>query len=211
MNTLGKIRFYMFMLLLIVAGACMMVFGIKTKSSLAKDPIDLNDPDVEWSDLKVGDHVEMDVPILMDCFARYEKDGTDTQRYYCLPRYEEDELSITDFIGLDVNDKSLFSQYDSLVDDTWEWWQSADTSLPSGTDVHINGVIRELPNDQKEFFEEYLKDDLELSDDLVDDSCYGLYITPESAKGNTGIIILGAVFLIAGLGITGFSLTRRRG
>ena len=211
MNGLNKFRFYLMMIVLIIGGACLMVYGIKTSSSMSKDPIDLNDPDVDWSDIEVGDHVEMDLPILLDCFARYEKDGKDTQRYYCIPRYEEDELSITDFIGVEVKDQSLFSSYDDLVEDSWNWWNSADTSLPSSSTVHIDGVVRELPSEQLKFFEEYLRDDLELNDDLVDDSQYKLYITPETSKGSAGLTIVGAIMLVAGLGITGFSLTRRRG
>ena len=62
MNGLNKFRFYLMMLLLIIGGACVMIFGIKTSSSMSKDPIDLNDPDVDWSDIEVGDHVEMDLP-----------------------------------------------------------------------------------------------------------------------------------------------------
>lgn len=205
-----KIRFIFTMIALIVIGAALIVLGSKQSSSLSKDAIDLYDPDVNWSDIKVGDHIEMDIPILLDCYARYEKDGKDTQRFYCLPYYDQDAIEITNFIGVDVNNTSLFAQYDALVSDTFDWWNTPDLDLPDVETIHIDGIVQEMTQEQYEYHAEYLTDDLGYTEDEIEDTLYKYYIRPADKGESKILVIVGVICLLIGIGGTALTVVKKR-
>ena len=64
-----------FSLLLIILGVVLIIMGARDLKTSKAEPIDLNDSSVNWNDLQVGDHVEMDVDFLMDYFVVESKDG----------------------------------------------------------------------------------------------------------------------------------------
>ena len=139
----------------------------------------------------------------------YEKDGKDTQRYYCLPLYNESTGEITNFIGIDVRDSSLYADYDRLVDDTDDWLATPDLALPNVEKVHLEGIIKKQTQEQYEAHEEYLEA-CGFSDSVIEDSKYQLYISPDDKGSSKTLIILGVVLLLGGLGGTAISIVRRR-
>jgi len=204
-----KVKFFIYMIALVVIGVALIALGTSTNKNLSKDPIDLYDSSVDWDDIKVGDHIEMDLPIVYDCYGSYEKDGKETARYYCLPLYNEQTGEITNFIGIDVNDSSLYSDYDRLVDATDDWLATPDLELPDVETVHVSGIVKEQTKEQYEAHEEYL-DACGFSDDVIENSQYKLYISPAD-KGETKIlIIIGVLCLLGGLGGAAISIVRKR-
>ena len=208
---MGKIRFYSFMLLLIVGGAAIMFVSINESKNMKKDPIDLYDSSVDWDDIEVGDHIEMDVPIVIGCYARLEneKTGEDSQRFYSMPLYSEETGEVLNFIGIHLNDKSLYSQYEGITDDIDAWLESPDLQLPSVQTVHIDGVVKQMTEEQYDFHEEYLVEDWGFDEDLVKDSKYQLYIDP-AEKHNTALTLIGAAALLIGIGGIAISVVKRR-
>lgn len=208
---MGKIRFYSFMLILIIGGAAIMFVSINESKNMKKDPIDLYDSSVDWDDIEVGDHIEMDVPIVIGYYARLEneKTGEDSQRFYCMPLYNEETGEVTNFIGIHLNDKNDYAQYDGITDEIDAWLESPDLELPSVETVHISGVVKKMTEEQYDFHEDFLVNDWGFDEDLVNDSKYQLYIDP-AEKNNTLLTVIGAVALLIGIGGTAISIVKRR-
>ncbi len=203
-----KIRLYIFLVFLIIIGALVMKLGIDEGKNMKKDPIDLYDSSVDWDDIEVGDHIEMDIPIIYDCYARYEKDGKDTSRYYCLPCYDESTGEIDNFIGVLVNNTSNYSAYDRLVDDTNDWLKLPDLELPDVETIHIDGYVQKMTEEQYDYHEKYLKL-CGFDDDTIENSKYQLAIRPATSN-NSVLIIVGAACLLIGLGGITLSIVKRK-
>ena len=208
---MGKIRFYAFMLLLIVGGAAIMFVSINESKNMKKDPIDLYDSSVDWDDIEVGDHIEMDVPIVLGCFATMEneKTGEVTQRWYSMPLYDSETVDCTNFIGIHLNDKNDFSQYQGIADDIDAWLETPDLELPEVETVHISGTVKQMTEEQYEFHEDYLVNDWGFDKDVVNNSKYQLYIDPAEKHG-TAMTLVGAAALLLGIGGIAFSVIKRR-
>ena len=131
--------------------------GVREYFWLSKEAIDLNNPDVDWSELKAGDHVEMDITYLFDPFViTTSKKGVETMRTFAMPRLESIDSngywSITDYIGVHVNNTDLFASYDKLCDETIDWWTDDDAIEYNPTTIHIDGVVREMDSESKAYF-----------------------------------------------------------
>lgn len=203
-----KIRLYIFLVFLIIIGALVMKLGIDEGKNMKKDPIDLYDSSVDWDDIEVGDHIEMDIPIIFDCYASYEKDGKDTSRYYSLPCYDEQTGEIDNFIGVLVNNTSNYSAYDRLVDDTNDWLKLPDLELPDVETIHIDGYVQKMTEEQYDYHEKYLKL-CGFDDDTIENSKYQLAIRPATSN-NSVLIIVGAACLLIGLGGITLSIVKRK-
>ena len=200
-----------FSLLLIILGVVLIIMGARDLKTSKAEPIDLNDSSVNWNDLQVGDHVEMDVDFLMDYFVVESKDGKETLRVYAMPQIDDsgEYFSMSNYIGIDVNKSSEFSTYDTLVDESLEWWKSDEIELNTHP-IHINGKVAKMDKEKIEFFEEYL-DEIDADSSVVNNSMYEYYIVPlEGAKTNSAILIIGVISLLGGVAWTGLAFTKRR-
>ncbi len=207
---MGKFRQLMYSLLLIVAGIAVIIFSAKDMKTAKMDPIDLNDPSVNWNDLEVGDHVEMDVNFLMDYFVSTEKDGNETDRVYAMPHIRDDGEYFTfdNFIGISAK-SDMFSSLDSLVDESLEWWSSDEIELNT-TPVHIEGKVAKLSKEKFGYFDSYL-DKIDVVDSSVkEDSMYEYYIVPIQ-NDSPILIVVGVLCLLGGLAWGGIIVVKGRG
>lgn len=205
-----RIKSLMYSLILVVAGIAVIVLSAKDIKTAKADPIDLNDASVNWNELEVGDHVEMDVDFLMDYFVTTEKDGKETDRVYAMPHIndEGEYFTFDNFIGIAAKPDN-FSDLDHLVDQSLEWWTSDEIELNS-TPVHIEGKVAKLDKEKLGFFDEYL-DDLDIVDSSVKEaSMYEYYIVPIQ-NNSPVLIIVGALMILGGLAWGGFTIVKSRG
>ena len=208
MNTFIRLKYP---IVLVLAGIVCIIMGARNLNTSNADPIDLNDPSVNWNDLKAGDHVEMDVDFLMDYFVTVTENDKETIRVYAMPQLDDsgEYFAMTNFIGIDVNSSSEFSKYDALVDESLDWWTSDDIELNT-TPIHINGKVAKMDKDKIEFFEEYL-DEIDADSDVVDNSMYEYYIVPlGTEKSNSFTVIIGSVVLLAGVAWGGLVVAKGR-
>ena len=208
-----KIVSYIRWIFIIVIGIAVAVYGVKERVSMGKEGIDLNDPDLDWSELKDGDHVEMDVKYLFSEFETVtDKNGNESARKYAMPRivYDEDSEGwfIVDFIGVNANKTQEYASYDALVDEMHDWWFSDDVTEYNPTTVHLDGIVRKMQDDDIGFFAEYLKD-AGYEDDELDDTMYQYCIYP--AQSHNGLIIgIGAVVALLGVAALSFKVIKTR-
>ena len=185
---------------LAIVGIAVVIIGLKESISMSKAPIDLNDPSVDWSQLKAGDHVEMDITFLFDQFSTTTRDGKEVVRYYAIPKIESTDqqyYEITDFIAIDVNDSSLNSQYDKLCNDTIDWWNDETGKEFKGESIHFDGIVKKLNNDTAGFFKDYLKH-INYDDNFISSTQYELGLFP-AQNGNIVIIIIGVLAALVGI------------
>lgn len=208
-----KIKSYLMWITLTVLCAVVAFMGIRESFALSKTPINLNDPDFDWSELKAGDHVEMDIQYLFDPFVITTSDkNVETMRTYAMPRIvsidSDGYWSIVDYIGIHVNDQSLFSTYDKLCDETIDWWTDDEAIEYNPTTVHIDGIVREMDKESKGFFREYLSD-MEYEDDFIDNSMCAYAVYP-AQNANWLVIGIGVVGMLAGIGIIVFKIVKKK-
>ena len=208
-----NLKSYLTWIVLVVAGIAVVIIGVRQKIAMSKDPIDLNDPDFEWSELQDGDRVEMDIKYLFDPFSNVtNSSGKETARHYAMPRIissEDNEYwNIVDYIAVDVKDSSEFAAYDKLADATIDWWIDDDAYEFEPETIHINGVVRKMTSEQQGFFREYLED-LEYDADFIDGTQYQLGIYP--FENYVGLIIgIGAIAIVAGAAVIVIKLVRKK-
>ncbi|MBR2295153.1 MAG: hypothetical protein IJ869_05275 [Clostridiales bacterium] len=188
--------------LVIFAGIVILIMGARQGKSMSKDPIDLSDPDVDWSELEVGDHVKMKIEYTLGEFSNTTDDGKEVSRKYSYPRIEND--MIVDVIGIHVNSAD-FAKYDALYDATVDWWEGTTNSVEADP-IEIDGVIKKLDNDEIGFHEEYL-DGLFSSSEL-EDSKYELAVYP-NMDNNILVVVIGAVITLAGLGYAAYVFIKK--
>ena len=177
-----------------VLGAVVVFWGIRTSSQLKQDPIDISDPNVDWSEIKEGDHVEMDMEYVLDYFTTTTEDGSERSRKYSYPRIENDE--IVDVIAINIAKPKDFYLYDDLCDATYDWWIGS-TKDVNCDPIHIDGVVQKLDKDQIEFHEEYLQE-IGFTSSEISDSHYELVVV--SQDNPKWVIIVGVIIMLVGLG-----------
>ena len=188
--------------LVIFAGIVILIMGARQGKSMSKDPIDLSDPDVDWSELEVGDHVKMKIEYTLGEFSNTTDDGKEVSRKYSYPRIEND--MIVDVIGIHVN-AADFAKYDALYDATVDWWEGTTNSVEADP-IEIDGVIKKLDNDEIGFHEEYLEGLFSSSE--LDDSKYELAVYP-NMDNNILTVVIGAVITLAGLGYAAYVFIKK--
>lgn len=188
--------------LVIFAGIVILIMGARQGKSMSKDPIDLSDPDVDWSELEVGDHVKMKIEYTLGEFSNTTDDGKEVSRKYSYPRIEND--MIVDVIGIHVNSAD-FAKYDALYDATVDWWEGTTNSVEADP-IEIDGVIKKLDNDEIGFHEEYLEGLFSSSE--LEDSKYELAVYP-NMDNNILVVVIGAVITLAGLGYAAYVFIKK--
>lgn len=181
-----------------VLGAAVVFWGVRISSKLKADPIDISDPDVDWSEIKEGDHVEMDMEYVLDYFTSTTEDGAERSRKYTYPKLEKDAdgyYEIVDVIAINIAKPKEFYLYDDLCDATYDWW-IGNTEKVNGDPIHIDGIVQKLDNDQIEFHEEYLED-MGFTASEISDTQYELVVV--SQDNPKWVIIAGVVIMLVGL------------
>ena len=196
-----------------VLGIVLTVIGVIEFVNLKKAPKDLTDPETDWTELAVGDHVKMNLNALFDPFVITTKDdGTETMRDYAMPQlvYSEsgDSINIRNYIGIHVNDKDLFADYDRLAEETVDWWLDDEAFEFNPQTIEIDGIVKEMDDESIGYFKEYLED-MGYEDDFIEDTCYKYAVYP-AQTGLPIIMIIGVLVTLFGIGATVFSVIKRK-
>ena len=77
--------------LYIIAAIVLLIMGAINCIQLMTPAINLNDPDLDWSTLKAGQHVEMDVDFVMGAYMTTSEDGSERSRDYMIGHLGSDE------------------------------------------------------------------------------------------------------------------------
>lgn len=203
----SKIRLWISSVAAIIFGIAILIYGLVLNINMRQPAKDLYQ--IDWSTLRGSQHIEVDLDFIMDPYMLYEKDGTVTSQFYVIPDlYQADDgrLYMGGFMGIAVP-KDKFSEYDALVDQSWEWWNDETGTVEFGSKtIHIDGYVRKMSANDKKYMREYLQDMGYSSTEI--DQLIVPYVLMNNASSNTGFIFGGLLLLAIGGALLAFALIR---
>ncbi len=170
--------------------------------------------DVDYTDLKIGDHVCMDITLVWDQIGtQVEQSKTfgvttsekETGRYYLLPFCQEEDdgyIYPTPYLLARVG-SSMNSIMDSQIAKTESWWETEEDfdTVPTCS-IHLDGKLEKLPRDVRKQLESSLDPEERLEDYMLP-----MLFVPIAAPGAVkAISLIGIVCLMATLAILAFIL-----
>ena len=197
--------------LYIIAAIVLLIMGAINCIQLMTPAINLNDPDLDWSTLKAGQHVEMDVDFVMGAYMTTSEDGSERSRDYMIGHLGSDEdgnLYINGMIGFKVP-RGSFSRADNIAANTYEWFvRTNGAGIQKTETIHVEGTIKNMNSDQKYYASNFMT---RCGFNSAEQSMYfqPLYIANNSGVGTVlltcGIIclIIGPIVLFIGFRKTG--------
>ncbi len=187
------------------------VFALRNILVLLSPPVDLY-ASTDWSTLKNGTHVQTEVDFIYDYFYfNYEdSESNHTSRAYMVPNLvveEDDSIYIKEYIGLMINKSDGYKEYDELVEDSIAWWYDDTESVSYPQEkVIVDGYLRKMKNDEKDFLVEYIMEDWEMDKAAAEEYICPYMIMPyDSGDAISTMVVCGIVFVI-GLLLTGIGI-----
>lgn len=202
---------------LTIAGILFILFSIGIFIFTLRNVIILFTPAVDlyastdWSELDEGTHVSTKLDFIYDYFYYvYDEDtNVEQSRAYMIPNLVEDEsgIHIKEYVGVMVNLSEGYEPYDNAVDKSRDWWymldENAEFPEPS---IELDGYLRKMKKDEKEFLVEYISEDFGISEQEAEAYVCPYMVMPyDSGNARSMMIISAALFglgiLFAGIGI----------
>ena len=185
-------------------GVVLTFLGIRDWMCLSKPVKDITNLwDYDYSNLKAGDHICLDVTLVWDQIgSQIEQSKTygvttserETGRYYVIPFCQDEDKDYiypTPFLLAKIPSSSN-SAMDSQISKSDDWWATDEdfTTIPTST-MHFDGKLVKIPNDLRKEIESkvYPGEDLE---DYMLPVMFEPIMAPGAVKGMTiaGIICL---------------------
>ncbi len=158
----------------------------------------------DWSALKKGDHICTEVNFLWDYFYyTYDSEsGQDEARAYMISNIvlEGDDIVVKEHLGVMVSDNGDFNEYESLVRTSSEWWLDTTGSVPYPTNtITVEGYLRKLKANEKEFLVEYIMEDWNLSENEAEAYVCPYMVVPYEKSDSLRTVVVAGVCLVVGL------------
>ena len=136
----------------------LLIMGTVDLIRMNAKPIDLNETHMDWNYLESGQHVEMDVDILIGAYMTTSRDGRETERDYLMPHVEYDSYNdyydIDRVIGVKVNSADIPTA-ETIVANTERWWRDSSGTVEYNTvTIHIDGYLKKMNGSQIEYCRE---------------------------------------------------------
>lgn len=132
--------------------------GIVTNFIPAKDLYS-----TDWSTLKSGQHIEVNLDFVIEPFEITTKDNKEYSKLYTIPDLqisdEDGQIHMTRYMGVKAF-SSQFNEYENLVESSWKWWEDTTGTVELGEDgcIYVDGTLRKMTKKEKNFLYEYLTD-----------------------------------------------------
>ena len=156
----------------LILGIVLAVLGGKGLVTSVLPAKDIYDPELDWTKLKPGQRVYVNIDYIWDCYEVTTDDyGKEVTREYVLPDLIfEPEVYVAHFIGVTAR-ASEFSQFDKLNEDSLDWDYGEYEQLGERGYIPYDGYLKKMKKDELEFLQSYLKNlgytDTEISDMIV--------------------------------------------
>ena len=145
---------------LIIAGLLLMFFGGRGLLFSVLPAQEIYNDDCDWTKLHANQRVHAYLDFVIDPFMETTEDGRSVSQIYTVPdlRVKEDnKIYMTHYMGVLVN-SSDYSQYDSLVEASWAWWDMEYDELGSQGYIEFDGYLRKMSKKEKGFLRDCLMD-----------------------------------------------------
>lgn len=196
-----------------IAGLVMIVLGVIDIVRINQKPIDLNDTHMDWTQLHSGQHVQMDIDVLIGQYMYTTDNGSEVSRDYLMPHVvydsHNDRYSIDRVIGVKVNRSSGdFETAETIVDNTVEWWLDKTGTVEYNTvTIHVDGYLQKMNSDQLKYAKEAMTAAGFTPHDLAA-MIVPYYISDNSSSGKI-LLLCGSIFIVAGAALTVYGLKKK--
>ena len=142
----------------LILGIALAVLGGKGLVTSVLPAKDIYDPELDWTKLKSGQRVCVNIDYLWDCYEVTTDDyGKEVTREYALPDLRfEPEVYVAHFIGVTARSDE-FSQFDKLVEDSLDWDYGEYELLGERGYIPYDGYLKKMDKEDLAFFQSYLK------------------------------------------------------
>lgn len=196
-----------------IIGLVFIVLGIIDIVRINQKPINLNDTHMDWTQLHTGQHVEMDIDVLIGQYMYTTDNGSEISRDYLMPHViydsHNDRYSIDRVIGVKVNHSSGdFETAETIVNNTVAWWlDKSGTAEYNTVTIHVDGYLQKMNADQLKYAKEAMTAAGFTPHDLAA-MIVPYYICDNSSSGKI-FLICGAIFILASAGVTVYGLKKK--
>lgn len=207
-------------LMTIVRGAILTIFGIVLIVigaigivRMNAKPIDLNDTHMDWNQLSNGQHVEMDVDILIGQYMTTSENGNEISRDYLMPHISYDshnnEYQMDRVIGVKINKSSGdFETAERIVDNTVVWWRDRSGNVEYNTvTIHIDGYLQKMNDDQIKYAKEGMSAAGFTPHDIAS-MLIPYYISDNSSSGQI-FMVVGIIVFLAGASVVMYGVFKK--
>ena len=198
--------------LISIIGIVILIMGIVGLVRINADPIDLNDTHMDWNQLHNGQHVEMDVDVLIGQYMTTTDNGTEVARDYLMPHITHESnnyYGMDRVIGVKINRSSGdFDTADTIVNNTVLWWRdrSGDTEYNTVT-IHVDGYLQKMDDNQIKFAKEAMTAAGFTPHDLAS-MIVPYYISDNSSSGQI-LLVIGIICTLVGASVIVFGATKK--
>ena len=145
----------------LILGIALAVLGGKgLVTSIIMPPKYIYDPECDWSQLKSGQRVYVELDYIWDCYEETTSDsGSAVSRQYALPDIRVDDEGYyynAHFIGVTAK-ASEFSQFDKLNEDSIDWENGEYDQLGERGYITYDGYLKKMGKEELSFLQSYLK------------------------------------------------------
>lgn len=198
---------------IIIIGIVFIVLGIIDIIRINAKPIDLNDTHMDWTQLQNGQHVQMDIDVLIGQYMYTTDNGSEISRDYLMPHVvydpHNDNYSIDRVIGVKVNRSSgNFDTAETIVANTVNWWLDKTGTVEYNTvTIHVDGYLQKMNSDQLKYAKEAMTAAGFTPHDLAA-MIVPYYISDNSSSGRI-LLLCGAIFLLCGICVSVYGIKKR--
>ncbi|MBP5529917.1 MAG: hypothetical protein J6X80_07685 [Lachnospiraceae bacterium] len=189
----------------LILGIALAVLGGKGLVTSVLPAKDLYDPNVDWSKLKSGQRVYVEIDYIWDAFEETTNDsGSSVSRLYALPDIQagNDGYYIAHFIGVTVPSKEYYD-FEKLNSDSIAWEQGEYDQLGERGYITFDGYLKKMGKEEQGFLRDYLRDN-NYTDSEIDDMIIPLSMVRNQALLTNVLMFAGGILLTIVGAIFGF-------
>ncbi len=189
----------------------LLVSGGINYARVHKKPIDLNETHMDWNQLENGQHVQMDVEVLIGEYMYQTYNGEETSRDYLMPHIIYDShnnyYTMDRAIGVKIN-REYFDTADTIVDNSVAWLRDRSGNTPPNTvTIHIDGYLQKMNDDQLKYCKEAMTAAGYTAHDLA--ATIVPYYICDNANSGFVLLICGIISAIGTAGLTIYALKKK--
>ena len=191
---------------------CLVLGGINTYR-INQKPIDLNETHMDWNQLHTGQHVEMDVDILIGQYMTTTDNGSEVSRDYLMPHVNydanNDTYTMDRVIGVKINRSSGdFETAEIITNNTAAWWRDRSGNVEYNTvTIHVDGYLQKMGDDQVRYAREAMTAAGFTPHDLAA-MIVPYYISDNSSSG-TAFLLVGFIVIASSAGLVFYGLKKK--
>ena len=194
----------------LILGIALAVLGGKGLVTSVMPAKYLYDADCDWSKLKKGQRVYVDLDYVWDWYEESTSDGNSVSRLYAVPetRYDGNENK-TYFLSITAR-ANEYSQFDKLAEDSYDYDMGEYEQLGERGYIPYDGYLRKMDDEELGFLNNYLKE-CGFTETEINDMVIPLKIVRNQTLLTNVLMFVGGIVLTILGGVFGFIFFIKKG